>query len=74
MNGQEEQRSKAVGCIITLPRNYLRIDYGLTDAEYNAIARSVENGKREKKPSTEYLSAMKKIKEHEFTPQENEKI
>lgn len=74
MNGQEEQRSKAVGCIITMPRNYLRIDYGLTDAEYNAIARSVENGKREKKPSLEYQSAIKKIREHEFSLEERNKI
>lgn len=74
MKGQEEQLSKAIGCIITLPRNYLELDYNLTDEEYNAIIRNVENGKKEKNISAEYKSAMDKIRNYEFTDEEKERI
>ncbi len=80
MHGAEEQRSKAIGCIITLPRDYLDIDYGLTDKEYAAIENHIENsdqnhGANKIAPtSEEYNSAIDKIRNHEWSKDEVAKI
>lgn len=72
MNGKDEQKSKAVGCIITLPRDYLEIDYGLTEEEYVAVARHVENATKD--ATRDYISAMSKIQNYAFNDAEKEKI
>lgn len=61
MQGEEKQQSKCACIIATLPRDYLHIDYGITDAEYLAVINYIGIG--EKIESTEYKSAMIKIKD-----------
>lgn len=74
MNGSNEQKSKAVCCVITLPKTYLCIDYGLTDAEYKSVEVFVESGKKEEPDSLEYKTAIEKIRDHRFTEDEKHKI
>ncbi len=74
MHGKEKHLSKAVGCIITLPKTYLQIDYGLTEQEYAAVSHYVENAKNNEPDSLYYKSAMEKISKHKFTPEEKKKI
>lgn len=74
MNGSNKQKSKAVCCVITLPKTYLCIDYGLTDAEYKAVEAFVESGKKEGPSSPEYKSAIEKMRDHRFTEEEKQKI
>jgi len=70
MKGEEEQLSKAIGCIITLPRDYITIDYGFTNEEYDAIAHHIESGSKKEYDSAYYKSAISKINGHEFTEEE----
>lgn len=74
MNGQEKQLSKAVGVIITLPRNYLTVDYDLTEEEYAAIAHKVERGDKKDVESAYYKSAMNKHQEHKYSEEEKKEI
>lgn len=74
MKGSNEQKSKAVCCVITLPKTYLCIDYGLTDTEYKAVETFVESGKKEEPNSSEYRSAIEKMWNHKFTEEEKQKI
>lgn len=74
MNGQEKQLSKAVGLIVSLPRTYLTIDYGLTEKEYAAIAHRVEHEGKEEPDSFYYKSAMKKIRDYRYSEEEKKKI
>ena len=80
MHGAEEQKSKAIGCIITLPRDYIDIDYGLTEQEYAAIEKQIENsdqnhGSTKIAPSSEaYNSAIDKIRNHLWSKDEMTKI
>lgn len=74
MNGQEKQLSKAVGVIITLPRNYLTVDYDLTEEEYAAIAHKVERGDKKDVESAYYKSAMNKHQEHKYSEGEKKEI
>ena len=72
MQGEERQLSKCACLIGTLPRDYLRIDYGITDAEYAAVVNYIEND--EKTESPEYKSAISKIKDYRFTEEEKAEI
>ena len=72
MNGSDEQKSKAVGCIITLPRDYLEIDYNLSEEEYATIARHVEED--DNKEAKAYITAIDKIQNYIFNEDEKEKI
>lgn len=74
MNGQEKQLSKAVGVIITLPRNYLKVDYDLTEEEYAAIAHKVERDDKKDVESAYYKSAMNKHQEHKYSEEEKKEI
>lgn len=74
MNGQEKQLSKAVGLIVSLPRTYLTIDYGLTEEEYAAIAHRIECDGKEEPDSFYYKSAMKKIRDYRYSEEEKKKI
>ncbi len=74
MNGQEKQLSKAVGLIVSLPRTYLTIDYGLTEAEYAAIAHKIERDGKEEPNSYYYKSAMKKIQDYRYSEEEKKMI
>nr|MCR5734397.1 plasmid recombination protein [Lachnospiraceae bacterium] len=74
MNGSNAQKSKAVGCIITLPREYLQINYGLTDREYIAVERYVESGCRKKPKSKDFNSAMEKISHYSLNESERQLI
>ena len=70
MHGDKKQLSKAVGCIITLPRDYLKLKYNLTDEEYIAIERYVESGSHKKPKSKAFMSAMEKISQYSFNENE----
>jgi|GEM_PF-4766959 hypothetical protein len=72
MQGEEKSLSKCACLLGTLPRDYLQINYGITDAEYVAIVKHIEND--EKTESPEYKSAMSKIKDYRFTEEEKAKI
>lgn len=72
MQGEEKQLSKCACLIGTLPRDYLQIDYGITDSEYAAVVNHIEND--EKTESPEYKSAISKIKDYRFTEEEKAKI
>ena len=61
MQGEVKQLSKCACIIGTLPRDYLKIDYGITNDEYAAVVSHI--GNNEKMESPEYKSAMSKIKE-----------
>ncbi len=67
MNGSLKQQSKAVGCIITLPRDYLNINNGLTEKEFLALEKYIETEHRGASLSSEIKSAVKKITKHEYT-------
>lgn len=72
MQGEEKSLSKCACMLGTLPRDYLQIDYGITDAEYVAVVKHIENdGKTE---SPEYKSAMSKIKDYRYSEEEKAKI
>lgn len=72
IQGEERQLSKCACLIGTLPRDYLQIDYGITDAEYAAVVNHVENNEKTERP--EYKSAISKIKDYRFTEEEKAKI
>lgn len=72
MQGEEKSLSKCACLLGTLPRDYLQIDYGITDAEYVAVVKHIENV--EKTESSEYKSAMRKIKDYRYTEEEKAKI
>ena len=72
MQGEERQLSKCACLIGTLPRDYLRIDYGISDAEYAAVVKRILND--EKIESPEYKSALSKIKDYRYTEEEKAKI
>ncbi|MDF2872262.1 MAG: hypothetical protein K0R05_3837 [Anaerocolumna sp.] len=72
MQGEEKHLSKCACIIGTLPRDYLRIDYSISDAEYAAAVKHIEND--EKTESPEYESAMSKIIDYRFTEEEKAKI
>lgn len=74
MNGQEDQLSKAIGCIATLPKDYLAIDYGLTEKEYLAVAHHIENEETNEPNSLYYHSAMEKVRNYRYTAEEKEKM
>jgi hypothetical protein len=74
MNGSEDEKSKAVGCIITLPKTYLLIDYGFTEQEYAAVTHNVERGEKDEPESKYYRSAIEKICCHEFSEEEKIEI
>ncbi len=74
MDGSNKQKSKAVCCVITLPKTYLCIDYGLTDAEYKTIEAYVESGKKEETNAPEYRSAIEKMQNRKFAEEEKQKI
>lgn len=72
MQGEEKQQSKCACIIATLPRDYLHIDYGITDAEYLAVINYIGIG--EKIESPQYKSAMSKIKDYKYSDEEKAKI
>ena len=74
MNGTEAQLSKATGVIISMPRNYLKIDYNLSEEEYAAITHKIERTGTKEPESVYYKSAMKKIREYTYTEEEKKKI
>lgn len=74
MKGDDKQKSKAVGAIISLPRDYLKIDYGLTDEEYIAIAQQIESGKKDESKSQHYINAIKKMTQYNYNEDELELI
>ena len=76
MNGEEKQLSKAIGCIITLPRDYMDIDFGLTAEEYEAVEKFMErdHGTKNQPKSEAYKSAMEKVAHHMWTEEEQTKI
>lgn len=90
MNGVYEQRSKAVGLIATLPKDYLQKNCDITELEYAAMAYYTERNNGEMayteltadEKNTEetchyrelYKSAVNKLMNHSWTKEENEKI
>ncbi len=74
MNGPEDQLSKAIGCIATLPKDYLDIDYGLTEKEYIAVAHHLESDEGKESDSVHYQSAIEKVRNYKYTDEEKEKI
>jgi len=74
MNGEESQLSKAVGCIVTLPKDYLDIDYGLTEKEYLAVAHYIESGAKKEANAIHYQSALENVKNYRYIDEEKEKI
>lgn len=72
MQGEEKSLSKCACIIGTLPRDYLKTDYGITDDEYAAVVSHIGNG--EKMESPEYKSAMSKIKDYKYSDEEKAKI
>lgn len=72
MQGEEKSLSKCACIIGTLPRDYLKTDYGITDDEYAAVVSHIGNG--EKKESPEYKSVMSKIKDYKYSDEEKAKI
>ena len=72
MQGEERQLSKCACLIGTLPRDHLRIDYGITNDEYAAVVKHIEND--EKTESPEYKSAMSKIINYRYSEEEKAKI
>lgn len=74
MRGSNEQKSKAVGCIITLPKDYLKLNFGMTDGEYIAIERYIESGCSRKPKSQDFISAKEKISHYSFNESERRLI
>ena len=74
MRGSNEQKSKAVGCIITLPKDYLKFNFGMTDGEYIAIERYIESGCSRKPKSQDFISAIEKISHYSFNESERRLI
>ena len=80
MNGPENQLSKAEGCIITLPRNYIPKNIGITEKEYEEINKylsSYEDGCYDSliSQSKDLQNAIAKFNEKkEFTPKEHQRI
>lgn len=72
MKGDEKQQSKCACMLGTLPRDYLKINYGITEAEYASVVKHIENN--EKTESTEYKLAISKIQNHRYTDEEKAKI
>lgn len=66
MKGDEKQLSKAIGVIITLPRDYLHIDYGLTDEEYIALEQQIESGTQDTPKPEHFKNAITKITQYTY--------
>ena len=73
MKGDNKYQSKAVGCIITLPKDYIEYNFGLSRKEIIAIEKVVENDYKYDK-NTDYQSAIKKISNYNFTDNDIKKI
>ncbi len=67
MKGTLNQQSKAVGCIITLPRDYIHVSYMLTDKEYIALGEYLESGRKKPPSSPEFISAINKITKYSLS-------
>lgn len=72
MQGEEKQQSKCACIIATLPRDYLHIDYGITDTEYLAVINHINNGEEIESP--QYKSAVSKVKDYTYSDEEKAKI
>ena len=74
MHGDEKQLSKAVGVIITMPRDYIKREVDLTDEEFMAIEHYVESEGKNKPKSQAFDTAMKKLSHINYDEQDLEMI